>query len=366
MKKSSILITLLLIAVSAGLSGCGTLVNPSSWPGITVGKESAYVAYGPHIYSLKLSSGNEEWRFPTESDSKISYYAKPVLTEDGQLIVGSYSQGGSNGNNISNLDADNGRENWKFDEANNRYISSALVAGGMIYAPNANKTIYKLDIDGYIMSNWGFSADEPLWAQPLLVEETIYVASMDHHLYALNMTNGYIQWTTIDLGSALASAPTYGENGYLYVGTFGSQVYAIKSSSGQVVWSIDTEHWVWESPAYSNGKLFFGDESGTFYVLDAETGDEIWRMEANGAILGTPVIIAGQVYFATETGSVYVLTQDGEDDWDEEIIKNIDGRVLGSLVLAGDLLLIGVVESESDDIVIAIDLSGNQEWSFAP
>jgi outer membrane protein assembly factor BamB len=364
MKKYSLLLVFSLLALSFVLSGCGVLINPSSWPGISVYEDTVFVAYEGHVYALQVNNGIERWRFPAEADSSISFYAAPVVTEDGQLLVGSYSGSGNNGNNLYSLDPDRGNENWHFDGASNRYIGSPLASAEGIFAPNADNTLYKLNADGVLFSNWSFQADEPLWSQPVLEGDRLYISSMDHHLYAIGEESGRIQWISEDLGSAVASPPIVGANGNLYVGTFGSQIASINPANGQVLWATDTEDWVWSSPTEADGKLYAGDQSGTFLILDSSSGDELWRMEADGAILGSPLIIDEKVYFASEAGSVYLVEPQGENDWDYEVIKHIEGRLLGPLVAAGDLILIGVVEADS--IVVAIDQNGDQEWAFTP
>lgn len=364
MKKYLKLILFGLLALSILLTGCGVLIEPSSWPGISAYEDTVYVAYGGQVYALQLNSGNNLWRFPDEADSNIYFYAAPVLTSDGQLIVGSYSRGGTNSNNLYSLDSKNGNQEWIFDEANNRYIGSPFANEEAIFAPNANNQLYKLDLDGNLISGWSFEANDPLWAQPVSNGDILFLASMDHHVYAFNSESGRLQWPPLDLGSAIASPPTLGENGTLYVGTFGSQIVAIDSRNGKIIWKLDTEDWVWSSPTEADGKLYVGDQSSTFLIIDASSGIELWRMTADGAIIGSPLIVGENIYFATESGSVYMLEADGENDWDFKIIKQLEGRILGPLVLAGEFILIGVVDA--DAILVAIDYNGNQEWVFSP
>jgi outer membrane protein assembly factor BamB len=48
-----------------------------------------YVSSGSFIYAVDVQNGREVWRYPAEADSKLLFYATPVLTEDGQLLIGS-------------------------------------------------------------------------------------------------------------------------------------------------------------------------------------------------------------------------------------------------------------------------------------
>ena len=279
-------------------------------------------------------------------------------------MVGSYSKGGNNGFSLYSIDTNKGTENWQFPDAGNRYIGNPLITDEFIYAPNADNTLYKLDLDGNLIAGWSFQADDPLWAAPVLVGSSLYLTSMDHHIYALDAKSGNFQWSPNDLGSAIASPPLVGANGTLYVGTFGSQILAINPANGAVLWRTNSEDWVWGSPSEAEGKLFVGDQSGTFYILEADSGDELWRMKADGAILGSPLIIGEKIYFATEAGSVYLVEPSGEQAWSFVVINQIEGRILGPLVAAGDLILVGTIES--DILITAINQDGSRVWSFSP
>lgn len=364
MKKYSLLLIITLFALSIVLTGCGVLINPSSWPGISVYEDTVYVAYESHVYALQANNGIERWRFPDEADSNINFFAAPVITSDGQLIVGSYSSGANNNNFLYSLEIERGNQIWRFDGASNRYIGSPFVTSDAIFAPNADNTLYKINLNGLPNLNWSFQADEPLWAPPVLDGGRLYLASMDHHLYALGEESGRIEWISEDLGSAVASPPLVGANGDLFVGTFGSQIVSINPTNGRLRWASDTEDWVWSSPAEADGKLYAGDQSGTFFIWDSSSGNELWRMKADGAIIGSPLIIGAKIFFASEAGSVYVVEPVGENNWKYNVIKSIEGRLLGPLVSAGNLILIGVVEAEV--ILVAIDQDGNQEWVFSP
>ncbi|MDH3943215.1 MAG: PQQ-binding-like beta-propeller repeat protein [Anaerolineae bacterium] len=353
-----------LLALSLFLGGCGTLINPSSWPGLAVEGESVYIAYGSHVYALQLSNGAEQWRFPEEAENSLSFYSAPVLDGDGSLYFGSYSQSASNGNNIYKVDQKNGNETWHFDGASNRYIASALVVDGALYAPNADSILYKLSTDGQWLEDWSFQGEEPLWAQPQIDEGVLYLTGMDHHVYAIEESSGEVIWITEDLSSAIASTPLIGDDGNIYIGTFGSQVLAIDKDTGTTQWTAEMDDWVWGTPAILDGNLYIGDQSGTFMVLDSESGEQLWSLQADGGIIGTPLVIDERVYFGTEAGKIYRIETTESGDWDFSIIHTVEGKVYSPLVLAGDILLIGVVEGES--ILVVIDMDGNEKWDFSP
>lgn len=362
MKKNQLIIIFSLLIASVFLGGCGTLIAPSSWPGVAVDGDTVYLANGSHVYALQLSNGSERWRFPNEADNNQTFYAAPVFDGEGNIYFGSYSQNSSNGNDIYKLNQQNGNEIWHFDSATNRYIASQLVIDGAVYAPNADSTIYKLTSDGTWLEDWSFHAEEPLWAQPQWEDGTLYVSSMDHHIYAVDAESGEVVWMTDDLGSAITSPPLIGEAD-LYVGTFGSEIVAIEKSSGVVNWRAPMADWVWATPAWMDGNLYVGDQSGSFVVLDATNGEELWMLQADGAIVSEALVYEGNIYFGTESGKIYRVTVSESGEWDYAIIHTVQGEAYSPLVGAGDVILIGVISE--DTILVVIDLDGNEKWDFS-
>ena len=152
MKKTRFL-TLLVLMIIAGsvLSACtGGAGVVASFPGITVdpASETVYLASGPHIYSVNLANGTERWRYPEKADGKITFYASPALTEDGQLIQGSYDH------KLYSLNVSSRQLNWTFANATDVYVAQPLVTGGKVYAPNSDTSVYALDKTGALV--WEF------------------------------------------------------------------------------------------------------------------------------------------------------------------------------------------------------------------
>jgi len=353
MKNKHILLIVTLLALSILLSACGTRVLPSSWPGITAVGDTVYLAYNNFVYALELDDGDDIWTFPDEADRSQTFFASPVLTEDGQILIGTYN------NLFYSIDAETGRENWMTDDVSNYWIASPLATQNGIYAPNADHTLYSLDEDG--TPTPFFTAEDALWAAPVTDGETIYLASMDHNVYALSMDGESTKWVR-PLNGAMVSSPALSPEGALFVGTFGSEVVAIDSQQGDILWENPTSNWVWAGPVYYDGLVIAADMDGMVYAFDAKTGDTLWEFDTESSITGSPLAHEGTIYLATESGKVFTLDTGGKRGWTETIA----GRLLSSPVAAGDLILFGVVEGESGEVIVALDVNGNQQWVFAP
>lgn len=354
MKKFRLYSFAAIVLLSLVLSACGSAVGASSWPGIAVDEENntIYIAYNQHVYSLEADSGRESWRFPADADNGISFYAAPELSEDGQLLVAGYD------NQLYSLDPQgNGRLNWQFNAADNRYIGSPLADVSGIYAGNSDRSMFALSAKGQL--RWTFEAQDSLWASPVSDGERLYLASLDHNLYALNSQNGNLIWQQ-DLGAGIVGRPAMDDKGTLYIGTFGSEVIALNATNGVIQWRANTEGWVWSGPTYFEGSIFTADIEGNVYALDAERGKELWRVKADGAITGRPLVANDHVYVSTENGQVMSIGIDGVIQW----TQTVEGQAFSSPALAGELILIGLVEGEA--ILLALDFNGNTVWSFTP
>jgi outer membrane protein assembly factor BamB len=361
MKPKHRIITIFLLILAASLSACaGGATAATSWPGLIANQGNsgaAIVAYNTQVHAVDLSNGGPLWRFPAEPDNQITFYARPALTPDGQLIVGAYN------NTLYSLNPENGSENWRFTGARNRFIASPLATERGIFASNADKNVYALDFDGSLL--WTFTMEAESWAQPISDPECtcLYVTSMDHRVYALDPEDGRQLWRTEDLGGAIVGTPALGEDGTLYVGTFGSGMLAINTEDGETRWQFPTEGWVWSGPSLHDGSLSFGDLNGNFYTLDAANGQSLWTLTADqldGPIAGSPLVVDGLIYVSTESGTLFALSTQGAIEWSQAI----GGKLYTSPLAADDLIIVAPIDT--DELLIALTADGARRWGFNP
>ncbi len=362
MKFKYLLLTSLLLLLAVTTSACtGAATAATSWPGLSVNSDTAYVAYNQHVYAIDVSSGDEKWRYPPkgEEDSKITFYAAPRLTADGQLIVGGYNKV------LYSLNPDTGAENWTFTPAADNYIASAMTSEDSIFAPNADQNLYVLDLNGN--QSWMYTTQGALWAEPTTDPDCtcVYLSSMDHEIYAIDAETGRLKWESVDLGGSLISSPVLSPEGVLYVGTFANEMLALNAIDGQIIWRFTTQDWVWGGPILQDDRLYFGDLSGTFYALDASTGAEMWKSQLEGRITATPLLVDETIYVPTESGNLYALNLSGATRWSKAVTDgNQPAKLNAPPVSAGELILVSAIAK--DCLVYAFDPDGNQQCFFTP
>lgn len=350
------LLTLVILLLAGLLSACagGDTFGSSSWPGILASEDTAYVAYGQQVYAIDLQSGVELWRYPEKGSATIAFYAPPVLTPDDQLLVAGYD------GLLYSLDPNNkGDLNWTFDEARKRYIASPLVKDERIFAASTDGTLYALNLQGALL--WSFQTEQPIWATPSTDPacECVYVASMDHHVYALKASDGALLWQSENLGGAIVGTPAYAD-GTLYVGTFGNEVLALNADDGSVLWRFTAQGWVWASPVIADNLLLASDVKGYLYAINADTGVERWSNQQDGPIASPPLVTGERIYFTTESETIYAADLQGNIIWRQIV----NGKLYGSPVAAGDLILVG--PHSGDHLLVALNSEGGQKWVFAP
>lgn len=333
------------------LSACGR--SPStSWPGLAADASRVYLANGPFVYGVNLADGTQAWRFP-EKGGKSSFFAAPVLTPDGQLLVG--SEGSEH--NLFSLDPQTGKEKWvkPFSGAKDRWIASPLVVNNTIYAPNADGRLYVLGMDGAFIDSVDLGG--ALWSQPATDGQLLYVTSLDHHFHAVDLASHKIV-QTIDLGGAIPGSPTAGPDG-VFVGSFSKKLEVIADGDHRVL--AEAPNWIWGAPALEAGTLFYADLDGNVYSLDLATGRQNWAgVKPDGPIVASPLITGEQIIVVTEAGSVVALDQDGRNAWD----RVLGGKIYSSPVLSGEFILVAPMGAEYP--LYALDREGKIAWNFKP
>lgn len=346
-----------LLVFATSLTACSPASMISNWPGIAVKEGNVYVAYQAHVYAIQAGNGTELWRFPKETDNKLSFYAPPALSADGsQLIVGGFNH------ILYSLDPQNGSEQWRFEESKYPYIASPLITEDSIFAPTSDHLLYALDRKGN--KRWEFKTGAPIWATPLYDPgcECIYIACLDHILYALRTSDGTLLWKTERLKGAIASSPVLSEDGILYFGTFGKLFHAFDPRSKADVWTYTASNWIWGSPLLVEDMVIFSDLSGNVIALDAKNGAERWKVATNAAITAQPIVYQNIIYIGNEAGDLYAIDLQGNLVWQQP--KKFDGKILTTALTADEVILIPLVAK--DNLMVAIKQDGGQAWAYQP
>lgn len=350
MKKSHYLIIAVFLGLTFILSACVPGPRTVGSPGLSVSGENVFVSYSSFVYSLDIESGSVDWHFPDEADNQVVFYAPPLVTEEFVYV-------GDLANNFHKIDIETGQAQWTFSGAKGFYIGQAAEEGGTVYAPSNDGSLYAINADGELL--WSFETGHYLWSQPQLTEDGIYFGSMDHFVYGLSK-NGDQLWS-MEMGGAVIGSPVLSEDGtVLYVGSVGNEMVAMDTSSGDLLWTLETEDSVWGRGILADGRLYFADSGGTLYALNPADGMPLWQTEFSGSVVGGLTAITDGFVLATEEGLVKAFNFDGSPKWE----SSLAGEIFQAPAVNDDFILAGTVNGEN--LVYAFNLSGVQLWSTTP
>lgn len=350
MKKKFILFIVIMAGISLVLSACVPGPRVDGSPGITTTNEQVYVAYGPHVYAMNPQTGNVDWVYPQEANSRVSFYAPPLVTDD-YLFVGDVA------NTFHKVNLETRLVVWTFTEATDFFMGQAAEENGIVYAPSNDGNLYAINPDGSL--KWAFETGHNLWAQPVINNDVLFVGGMDHHVYAISL-DGAELWATKMAGAVVESPVLSDDGAILYVGSVGREMAALRAADGTVIWDFSTVGGVWGRSLIANGTLYFGDSSGNLYALDPVTGEEQWRRNYPDAIVGGVSLLPDGLALISEGGELRVINFDGTPRWG----ASLNGNAFQAPIINGERLIVGIVDG--DDLVYVFDLTGNRIWSDTP
>ncbi|BBM83449.1 protein kinase domain-containing protein [Candidatus Uabimicrobium amorphum] len=126
---------------------------------------------------------------------------------------------------------------------------------------NSGKT-YSFELEGDLIKIWGEFTNVSC---PALTEDSVYFASQDQHVYAVNRQDGKLRWK-FKGGAEFYSSPTVAR-GIVYVGCDDNTFYALDAKNGTVKWKHEIEAKIRSSACVSEGKVYFMSVDGIVYAL---------------------------------------------------------------------------------------------------
>lgn len=318
-----------------------------------------------------------KWSFPTGQ----RIVSSPVW-HDGAVLFG------SDDGNLYSVDAASGRQRWML-ATDGSVSSTPAVAGGRVYVLSFDGRLYAAHAGtGEVL--WKFATEgerrfearglhgarprsqtfadpfDVYLSSPLVADGRVYFGSSDGHVYALDAASGALLWKH-RTGDVVHASPAYAD-GRIYVGSWDGKLYALDAKSGAQVWAFQAgvdplmfnQQGFQSSPAVVGDVVYSGCRDGHVYALDAATGRELWKHVTNGSwVNSSPAVSAGQVHVATSDTSLYKVLDAATGQLVRE--HSVQAYVFGSATIAGDVVLIGVLNG----VLQARDkASGALLWEF--
>jgi outer membrane protein assembly factor BamB len=210
---------------------------------------------------------------------------------------------------------------------------------------------------------WMSRIDAPVEAQVVVSpdEQTLYVASLDGSLSALDAATGAKVWRVLvgPLGERAYSTPTVAPNGTIYVGSDARRFYAV-SPKGTVLWRLETNGEADTGGVLTGELVVFAAGASVFAVRAG--GDVAWRFDAKRKVFTAPAVTsAGAIVVGSQDHHVYCLTPAGALAWTADLGADVDGAPAidddGSIVVgtdAGEVVRL----SEAGDVISRAQVGG--------
>lgn len=155
---------------------------------------------------------------------------------------------------------------------------------------------------------WEYTTENSLFSSPSVVNDKVYIGSLDTKVYCLNADTGVKIWEYIT-GNAVLSSPAFYYN-KIYIGSGDTKVYCLDADTGTKFWEYKTGDPVSASPSISNGKVYVSSGDDKVYCLNADTGVKIWHYTTGGSLSSSPAIVNSRIYVGSGDGKVYCLNSD--------------------------------------------------------
>jgi outer membrane protein assembly factor BamB len=243
------------------------------------------------------------------------------------------------------------------------------------FDPREPVELQKINEQVKIKSRWsrgvGDGQGEGLYKiNPVLVDDTLYVASAEGEVAAIDAEAGRVRWKR-DLDLALSGGVSH-HQGSIFVGTSEGLVMRLSASDGSEVWRAGVSGEVLSAPQGDGRYVVAQTYDGKLMGFDYETGEARWTYTSDVPVLtlrgtGTPMILGDNAIAGFADGKVVAINlRSGNVAWEvrvaipqgtSEIERIVD--IDGSMALQGTELYVASYQGR----VAAIDTrSGRRLW----
>lgn len=208
-----------------------------------------------------------------------------------------------------------GKVKWQF-ATGAPLFSSPAVADGTLYLATGDRRLIALDAESGQVK-WEWATTGPVDSSPAVADGLIYIGLRDKRLIALDTANGSLRWE-LKLGSPIYSSPTVAD-GVVYVSCAADRLYAVDAADGQLRWAADTKSPMSSSSAaVSQGMVVVGSRmrgephltgvwGGSVFFIDARSGRVQMEYPTLSRIESSPAISDGIVYIGSRDRRLYAL-----------------------------------------------------------
>ncbi|HEX8835129.1 MAG TPA: PQQ-binding-like beta-propeller repeat protein, partial [Abditibacteriaceae bacterium] len=289
-------------------SGSPLVVGPQ-------GLRRVYFAAGTAVYCIDAQNGTQLWKSTLGGTLRAPL---SILTgETGDLVLAT-----TTGGQMTALRSSDGGTVWTAETRSPVQGASPVLAktanGERILAAIATGRVIAFTRDGKIDPDFevrlGRVGSTPT-STPILTPkgDKLIVTAQDRNMYAVNLADASVAWTT-PLRATAYTSPTI--SGNLILTALENSLVGLYESDGEVKWRADLAGRALGSPATRAGVAYIGTVRGSLFAIDVTEGTTLWKADLQGSISGTPLVLPNVVIVGTRNGVLHGLNpQDGKVIW---------------------------------------------------
>lgn len=293
-----------------------------------------------NLYSQDPNNGKVQWHIKDTA----AFSAGPTLVEDTILL-------GTREGNLRAYAANNGQFKWETRltgeilAAPKGYQNTAFVKtqDGSIYA-------VKLD-DGKIL--WRYALHVPHLvlrhcSSPIITPQHVFVGFANGRLVAIHRNSGIVDWERTIASPkgrsdfqrmADISADPLVVNNIVYVVSYQGHLAALSEEDGQTLW--EKEFSSFSGLDIQGSKLFLADAKGHVHALNAKTGETIWEQtKLQGRQLSKPTIFGDKITVGDNEGNLHYLSLE-TGNYLTRVFVDAKGIQAPPLVMGDKLYILG-------------------------
>lgn len=340
----------------AALSAQG-LVTPEPWRNEFWPQAGGYPNHSMQNLALNTGALKRVWSadIGTGTTDELPLTAQPVVADGKVFTLDTESQ-------LSAFDAQSGKNIWRVNvrkkkEKDDPVISGGVsFGGGVLYVTNGYDEVLALKpADGSVF--WRKKIGAPSRSAPTILDQRVFVSTLDNRLLALNAVNGEVLWEYTGLSESAgligAASPAAGRD--IVVPVFSSgEITALRVENGSVAWSdnlsssrrlgnLDSINDIKAHPVIDKGLVIGISFSDRLVAIDERTGSRVWQREIGGS--NTPWLAGNHLFVLSlnnelialgrETGSIIWVTKLPRFDGDDPVLFT------GPILAGGRLFVFG-------------------------
>ncbi|MSQ31927.1 MAG: serine/threonine-protein kinase [Dehalococcoidia bacterium] len=198
---------------------------------------------------------------------------------------------------------------------------------------------------------WSFVTGDKLSAEPIIANGTVFLATTDKRVVALDPKDGSVKWEYKKGTGPIDSTPSVAD-GKVYFGLRDGRIIVLNANDGTTAWVYQTDGYIFTPPTVDKGVLYIGSGDNNLYALDAATGKKLWTFNSGSSIAGAATVNNGIVAISSWDGAMYLLDADTGKKRLRYVLPAISS---GSLLIVGDTVYSGSARSRRNTLY-SIDL----------